>query len=334
MNFKLDKYPFLLFSCVSGFLEIGCIIFAIQHSFPIYQILLLAIAYQLGSFFTKNIRISFKIIVLLNIIAIGCYYFQSEVSINFFLLWVGILSFSVCLQAVRGPNKALINTGEKRIFRIIGFALAPLFSLQIMTILSMLVFIVAFFSRRLFLSRLELDKIIFQDYIMIFHQMHYFSYSYFVLIIAITKTGFSSFSTSLLFALGWITYAITPYFANKRHYIVYFFSGHIFLLLVLVLMGITNNYHYKILLWIITGFGGGTVFCIEKILELKSRLREKASELSENIGHVLGVIVGFCCYAMFKDYDAVIFLSAFLVGITILIMLIYLKLNGIKEISL
>jgi hypothetical protein len=70
------------------------------------------------------------------------------------------------------------------------------------------------------------------------------------------------------------------------------------------------SFPLKLILWILTGFGGGTVFCIEGIFK-KYDIRDKLSiDISENYGHILGLVAGIVIFNVFKVYEAPIIFSA------------------------
>jgi len=55
------------------------------------------------------------------------------------------------------------------------------------------------------------------------------------------------------------------------------------------------------LLWIITGSGGGTVFCLERINERRHELSKADIGFAENPGHVLGVLAGPAAYVLSSE---------------------------------
>jgi len=118
---------------------------------------------------------------------------------------------------------------------------------------------------------------------------------------------------------------------KKEKYLRYFIFGHIFLMIVLFIMSQVNEIPTKIFLWIMTGFGGGTVFCIEKILNLNNDLKKKSLEFSENIGHVMGLILGIVIINITHNYDSLILTSSLLALITVILMLLYYNSNKINK---
>ena len=141
---------------------------------------------------------------------------------------------------------------------------------------------------------------------------------------------YNAFYASIAFVLGWITYTLVSYILKKEKYLLYFISGHIFLMFVLFAMSQIEYVSIKAFLWIMTGFGGGTVFCIEKILNSNNDLKKKPLEFSENIGHVLGLGLGIAIFNITKNFNSVILTSSVLAFITVVLMLVYHNSNQIK----
>ena len=92
-------------------------------------------------------------------------------------------------------------------------------------------------------------------------------------------------------------YLIPQIVAEKARHISYravFFTCHSFLLLVMAAMCITaalDRPWVLMALWVLTGLGGGSVFCIQ---ELTPICRNTDLSLSENAGHVLGCLTAVC----------------------------------------
>lgn len=51
------------------------------------------------------------------------------------------------------------------------------------------------------------------------------------------------------------------------------------------------SFHTSLCLWVLTGFGGGNVFCIKKALAPVIVYDKNVWSFSEQIGHILGVFV-------------------------------------------
>lgn len=321
----LETIIFLLFSTLTGFIEIGSVIFAVNSLFTINQIIILVLFYQIGCFFPVNIKLSKNIIYFFAVLCIIFYMYMLINGVEYFLVLISTLLNSICLQTVRNLQKSNISTYLKRIFRIFGFAISPNFSVLIMFIFSIIIFIGCYKSTIKQINAISFEKIRFPYHIMIIHQMHYFSYYSIILIVFMKIDQYQGYFTSFIFVLGWVTYTITPYFLTKRKYEAYFMYGHIFLFIILLSMFFITNTNIRIILWILSGFGGGTVFCIEKIFIHRSIYKKTSMDTSENIGHLLGLFSCFLINNLFSSIDSTIFISAIYALITASMMLIYIK---------
>lgn len=135
--------------------------------------------------------------------------------------------------------------------------------------------------------------------VMIFHQMHYFVYTYVILLTAVFLTG-SMAKAVALYALTWVVYLIPQWAVERSGFsrpVAVFFVCHIGLA---VMMGAlaaafwTGNVWLGLAAWMLTGLGGGSVFCIpclvpEGVYEITA---------SENIGHFLGTVLAAAVAAL------------------------------------
>jgi len=147
---------------------------------------------------------------------------------------------------------------------------------------------------------------------MVFHQIHYFSYCYvvpYLFFIMLKNYGYSDLDAGLLDALSivisWMIYLspqeILTKLIKKINYFNVFLAGHCLLALIMTAMFWTcymKMYIPFVILWCLTGFGGGTVFCIQHI---SSEYEKVDMKFSEDLGHVLGTIVSICIGICFID---------------------------------
>jgi hypothetical protein len=122
--------------------------------------------------------------------------------------------------------------------------------------------------------------------------------------------------------LSWITYTSAQYIFKEKKYYTYLIAGHIFLVFAICGIALTTYEPLKIVLWILTGFGGGTVFCIKEILKGKPEYNNLALESSENIGHVLGVFCSILLYVLFNTLNAPIYFAAICAASTALLAIV------------
>ena len=84
-----------------------------------------------------------------------------------------------------------------------------------------------------------------------------------------------------------------------------------------------------LILWLLTGLGGGSVFCIKHLAKHYSDLD---MELSENIGHVLGPIVAvLLCYCFPEQEVAYLSMASCIFVVLALLSTIGLKVKGEKN---
>ena len=129
---------------------------------------------------------------------------------------------------------------------------------------------------------------------MVTHQAHYFAYNY-LMVILLMQHFDNPLITTLWFATNWIPYTITEPLVHKlkwsNWYIVALCAHYINAAVLLGMFLLVDKDLYATLcLWVLTGFGGGNVFCIKKTLEVRSVYGKSVWGFSEQIGHVLGVI--------------------------------------------
>lgn len=222
---------------------------------------------------------------------------------------VALLALSASLQAcrrslVKTAIAPKIPTATKRAFRVSGFLLAAFLPCSYSLLLSMgtVIFGAALLraSGARSYSRVA-NKLTSETYqvalyrrlslLMILHQTHYFVYAYAVLYLAFHIYAESINAAALSFALGWITYLsaerLWRRFPDRRVFI----CGHIFLAICLLSMSVIGSASWvSVLLWIMTGFGGGSVYCLVSISS-KAGLTSKHVEYTEDIGHLSGVLI-------------------------------------------
>lgn len=307
---KLNTIIFLLFSFISGFIELGGVFWAIEKGYTVVQTVVLGLAYQLGNFTPVPLRINSRIAIFLAFlsecfIGINCFYKTSYI-----LCFISTVFLAMVIQFVRSEMKDKVSTTIKRIFRVAGFVIAPFYNMYIAFVIAIFILLIAALKKtsnqKLGLIQCKITPI---NKVMIIHQMHYFGYVYFMIIILVTQNqNLHSLVYGILFALGWVTYVSIPHILCGNEYMKYFIVGHTFLVSVLLIMSANYQSFLSIILWILTGFGGGTVFCIGKINSNKNICSKNDLTFSENIGHILGALGGILAYQLIgKIYAPIIF---------------------------
>lgn len=322
---------FFLLSSLTGVIEVGTVLYAINQGYSVVQVLMLVLAYQIGCFFPTNVMLKKPVLIIFGCIAFALAVFCSYIP-SLWLLVFAVLFISPCLQMARSIQKSSVSTGAKRAFRILGFAVSPLFSPILLSAMALIIVVITVFNKKPDKNELNFRSVPLPNFIMIVHQMHYFSYAYIVLIIANTFDKYNGFLTALIFVLGWVTYTSAQYIFRGKRYFTYLVCGHIFLVLVLFTMAICSSEIVKVVLWILTGFGGGTVFCIKEVLKQCGKYDKYALETSENYGHLLGVICSIATYSVFRSMDAPIVFASICAAITVLLVSIF-RLNSHGEVN-
>jgi hypothetical protein len=298
----------------------------IRQGQSIILVLLIVLAYQIGCFFPTNIRLKKRPFLIamgsISFILAVMHYFIPL----FWLLLTSVLLVSPCLQIVRNMYNSSVSIGFKRVFRILGFIISPLFNPLLLASIAIVVTLVMALSKKKDDNSLFFERMPLPNFLMIIHQMHYFSYSYIVLVIAHNFDNHNGFITAFIFALGWVTYTSAQYIFKGNNYSIYLICGHIFLVILLIAMSLCNSDLTRIFLWVLTGFGGGTVFCIKEILTQHNKYDNHLLETSENYGHVFGVIASIILYAIFRNVNVPIFFASICAMLTVLLAFL-LRLN-------
>lgn len=309
---RINIIFFLLFSLFSGFVELGNVFWAIDNNYSILSCIGLGLAYQIGNLVPVPIKLNKTVNLMFVIISLCLTLIYIFICKYYFFFFIITILTAMCIQNVRSIMKDSISTTVKRSFRILGFVLAPVCYnekvLLFIISLILLVTIIQHNEQRLIIEKCKVKTI---NLVMIVHQMHYFSYVYFIIcIMVIQNTNLGKIVYGSLFALSWLTYIVMPHVLQKDTYAKYFIIGHSFLTLTLICMFLFRANPLIILFWILTGFGGGTVFCIGKINNSKEFCAKIDLTFSENIGHILGVIGGGLSFIITNNiYSPIIFSS-------------------------
>lgn len=312
-------YKFLSLSFLSGVIELGCVFLGIYYDFPIHKIILLPFFYQIGNLLMNALPKKNISGVIISTIAI-IFSIVNYLHPIFLFLCVQIVCVSYCIQLARIQYKSICPTWLKRSFRIGGFVFSPLMTIfngQLMLILSLLFCTYLFFSHVNIKQHTNKNKQITKikngniSTVMIFHQLHYFVYTYIMPVYVYQLTN-SIVLSALLFSITWVTYLLPQTIAEKyniSNYRIMFFACHIFLCVCMITISIStyqNNHVIALIAWFLTGIGGGSVFCIS---HLCNKYKSIDMELSENIGHFFGPLVAIIiCY--FISGNPIVYLAA------------------------
>lgn len=330
-------FNFLILSLFSGVIELGAVYIGIVHKLPMHLIIILPLFYQTGNLMMSLIPPKPS----LNIILAGIVCFLSLAYCRYPTLWILAIQLafsSYCIQLTRAQHKSICPTWLKRSFRIAGFALSPIMLLgdgQLILPLSMLLCVFLVYkdiiaqSKDKKIIRGKETKVIGISMVMIFHQMHYFVYTYIMPIYIYQMTG-NIIISGLIFSATWVVYLLPQTFAEKFNIINYkkiFFICHIFLGLCMACIAISayfNKIMYVLFFWLLTGFGGGSVFCIRY---LSKKYEFTDMDFSENIGHFFGPLVAVVLCFLFTEHIFAIlpFISCIFVIVALIFSLYIVK---------
>lgn len=328
---NINTIIFLVFSIVSGFVELGGVFWSIEKGYSIVKIVGLGLAYQLGNLIPVPLQINRKIATILSLLAgcfigINCFYKTS-----YTLCFVSTVFLAMVIQFARSEVKDNISTTLKRTFRVIGFMVAPFYNLYLafaITILILLLVILQKNKQKLGFIKCKIKML---NIAMIIHQMHYFGYVYFLIIILVMQNqDLHKLTYGIIFTFSWLTYILVPHVIRGSKYFKYFIIGHAFLASLLLVMAASYRLTYAIILWILTGFGGGTVFCVGKINQENKVCSKYDLTFSENIGHILGVLGGILSYQITGKLYVPIIFSAVCAFCAMIVMAVF-KLRYLKN---
>lgn len=122
------------------------------------------------------------------------------------------------------------------------------------------------------------------------HQMHYFTYCYGLLLILSEVAGGPGL-VGLWFGVGWVSYLSAERLWGRTSLALALILGHIIVAATLVGLSLFGREAWPaIACWTLTGFGGGTVYCLTR-LHRRSGGPPEALDLAEDLGHVGGAAI-------------------------------------------
>lgn len=293
----------------ASLLEVAPLFAVLRDSQPLTVILLLGLAYQLGNGAARHVGRSPVLLAALGILGLAAWLLSSGVVV---VQMAAVAAMSASLQAVRralahsGPK---IPTAKKRAYRVAGFVLAAVLPASIALSLAVVVCVLG--ARLLALqapTRVEALATATAEApplrfnwtlwaLMVVHQTHYFVYAYAVIYLAFSLSGASAVIAALAFALGWVTYLSAERLWSRIPDRSVFVAGHLFLCACLVGMAWAGESWTAVVLWVLTGFGGGSVYCLVSI-SAKAGLPEASVERAEDVGHVAGLALAIALVAL------------------------------------
>lgn len=292
------KGPALALAAAASLLELGPIAALLRSNAGLMAILLAGLAYQIGNALPRP-PASIGAPPLFLVLTCGALaMLLVEVGDPGWFVAVGVFSWS--LQGMRrrfGSTEGddLPSTAQKRTARVVGFVLATALPAKFWIPAVWLTSIAPLVWRASAAVRSPTGRTKWKvhplEVIMILHQSHYFSYCYALpLLFDQSALGGTPF-VGTWFACGWVSYllaeAIWQRFSPMRTFLV----GHVCLAVLLVAMAIFAHFPwFLVVLWILSGLGGGTVYCLTILHRAEGRPHRRL-EVTEDVGHLLGVLV-------------------------------------------
>lgn len=321
---------YYLFSCISGSLEIGIIFGGIKEGFPLWKVLIFGLAYQLGNLvpipYTMHQR-ERKIGVIILAVLWGIRYSSCEEDVDWMCLVGIIVILSGLIQSIRADIPFYGEKWKKRFFRVVGFGTAVFYgwNMEVSVAIVSITMVLTEISRKNIAvqekSFVSDNKCL--DRTMIFHQMHYFVYAYAMINLACNQLTHSLYSI-LFFVFSWLTYLMTePLLKRFGHgkWFRYLVTGHMVLAISLFLAAVAAMHanFWLFFIWVLSGFGGGTVFCIKLVEEAKVGKSGAVNwTLSENLGHILGCLIACIWTALGMETALLLVVGASFALLTIL----------------
>ena len=140
---------------------------------------------------------------------------------------------------------------------------------------------------------------------MTFHQLHYFFYAHITLaamnLLLSHNSTFGIVYAALLFCGTCVTYmSVEPIISRLTNRILLvFFAGHLGISILLFTMHFVTSAPLFIVLWLVTGFGGGVVYTISARAKVTGSYQKDSMTIAENIGHMLGLLTAVGVAAVF-----------------------------------
>lgn len=299
----------LLLAASSSLIEIGPIVVLIHEHANLILVLLAGLSYQLGNVLTRPV----PSIPIVSACIAGTGAITLVASPVGSVMWLcGLATLSWGLQAIRRCLSitscgAQPSTAQKRMARVGGFVLSAMLPFVASVILTTsLCLIVGISLRRHGSAPVEVkdSSITAQVHpihaLMVIHQMHYFSYCYGVPVIFAASDLGGNWLIGVWFALGWVSYLSAHWVLQRFRLEWVFVIGHAFVAVTLIgLSFLSGIAHLAIVMWILTGLGGGTVFCLTA-LSKQIDLNDEQLVAYEDIGHIGGIVLAVALTALVK----------------------------------
>lgn len=312
---------FYLLSLITGILECGWIFYGDVHGLPLWQVLCFPLAYHLGNLFPKPFLAGRIPVLCMAAAPAGMALFLlighlPEMLYNG-ITFTALASLSAALQSVRSDLKNDGNRLLKRVFRVGGFAIAPVAAIVPELVLLIASVFSCIAAAKYYHGRAGVTRMTGQggfSVVMIFHQLHYFFYAHITLAAVARRLNgmlplLECVVAALLFCGTWITYmSVEPVVSRRtKKLLPVFFAGHIGISVLLSVMSLVDTFQLFVMLWLVTGFGGGVVYTIASQAKYMGQYDKDSMTVAENIGHTCGLLTSVAV-AAFSDHASRIML--------------------------
>ena len=276
------------------FVEITYCVWGLTHGEALWIVPLVLGAYHSGYILARTSVINrysvlnkLLLVIAMLVIATGTY--LSSWSI----IAIGVLTFSTSLQILRRSLKEQIsvNSRKKNFTKSLAMVsgsigvLSPQWLALVVVLVAMVLIIVIHAVLVRPLRYKPSSKIAIRNDLLWFeflHHAHYFAYCYtFWALFGVELTPF----VGPLFLIGWLGYFVLEWLLRERfllHSSRLLMAGHLICAAALWSMLLTKASLVILLLWFITGIGGGTAYMLGNTPNGGDR------ELYEDLGHIVG----------------------------------------------
>ncbi len=276
--------------------ELGSVVLVIRLELPLYIAAMAVISYQLGGMFNDVFHLKTKYGLAALVMAVATVFVAVG---QLYAVPVVVLFLSTGLQVIRrlAASVGKSSTFAKRSFRIIGFCLSGVFTLKLAVVIAVITVIFCLILLRMDSNKKREStsrpvKLGHLGWIMLIHQSHYFVYAYGIPILLLTYFGMEPILVGPVFCIGWLSYVTAKKLFGTRSLFVTFAVGHLWSTIILLLLFFYSEQSITALLvlWFLTGFGGGTVYCLRE-LEAQSKAENMNLDAWESYGHITGSVL-------------------------------------------
>lgn len=294
----------------ASLLELGPVLHVLQRGGSLVLVLCVALAYQLGGALSRWGPSGRGTRMALAASGLACGLTAHDLGLVAATLLLS-LALQLCRRSLSHGNAAAhVPTAWKRSARVAGFLAVPLMPM-LAALAAPALLSLSGASQRMEAAESKQGRRVHPLLrLMVVHQVHYFLYAYAVLSLVFVLSHRSAAVTATVFALGWVTYLAAERLWGRWSSVEVFIAGHLSVAACLFGMyGARNDIAAWSVLWVLAGPGGGTVYCLTRLLG-KAGAAEAAVAAAEDIGHVAGVAAGIGLVVLARFDEALLCIAA------------------------